>query len=525
MKVIGIFLGYSPEQPIRKEGLGRLLAFILNGLLINKNTKVVIACPLWYRNHIYDLLDDHKILKDCIEIITTQNIPPVIFAHEKINQFFHKKKKENNFSAKALAICKKMLINFIATTNWSAIFFVAFLFLIFLPFAVSVLGVFFLTRSIKNLLINSINIATKNKAKKLYCSLSQPLNKFKKNNYAIAIHDALKKRELLRLISLIDNRSDINAWLIPTLFWPEATSIKAKKVFVCPDIVMYDFPAQFSDHGSCNALKNLEKTVNNASDFITYSKYTRDNHLVSKFGISTENIKVINHGRVSMLSYLKYGNSQENNKEKIRERSIEILRNYISTKHWASGNWQNFDLRRDKFIFYPSQYRPYKNIFQLVKLVKSLNFDHGIPIRLILTANIFDNEDVKNYIVNNNLNYIIMQAYDVNSETLAALYALSTISINPTLFEGGFPFTFCEAYSVGTPSLMSKIPVVSEIILERAPWLANVMLFDPYDLDDLIDKAINAISNREALFDQQKILFDSFPTWEQIAEQYIDYLI
>jgi len=47
---------------------------------------------------------------------------------------------------------------------------------------------------------------------------------------------------------------------------------------------------------------------------------------------------------------------------------------------------------------------------------------------------------------------------------IAACYKLADLAVNPSLSEGGFPFTFTEALSVGTPVVMARIPVTEEII-------------------------------------------------------------
>ena len=66
---------------------------------------------------------------------------------------------------------------------------------------------------------------------------------------------------------------------------------------------------------------------------------------------------------------------------------------------------------------------------------------------------------------------------------MAAFSHLAVLAVNPTLFEGGFPFTFSEAYSVVTPSIISKIPVVEDVVTDT--YLQKRMLFNPYNLDDM----------------------------------------
>jgi glycosyltransferase involved in cell wall biosynthesis len=106
---------------------------------------------------------------------------------------------------------------------------------------------------------------------------------------------------------------------------------------------------------------------------------------------------------------------------------------------------------------------------------------------------------------------------------VAAFNALAALSVNPSLFEGGFPFTFCEAYSVGTPSVTSDIPAVREMVIE--PELRRRMLFDPYNINDMSNRILWALDNRCELLRMQADLFAAFPSWETVASRYIDYIL
>ena len=103
---------------------------------------------------------------------------------------------------------------------------------------------------------------------------------------------------------------------------------------------------------------------------------------------------------------------------------------------------------------------------------------------------------------------------------MAAFCHLATLAVNSTLFEGGFPFTFSEAMSVGTPSLLSKIPVVEEVITD--PNMQSYMLFDPYNLDEIVEKICWGIDNRDTLYQIEKPLYDEMKkrTWGDVATDY-----
>jgi len=112
----------------------------------------------------------------------------------------------------------------------------------------------------------------------------------------------------------------------------------------------------------------------------------------------------------------------------------------------------------------------------------------------------------------------------ISSKVLAALNAHAICSVNPTLFEGGFPFTFMEAYTVGTPSIMGDIPMTKELIYDEK--LQKTMLFDPYSVTDIVEKIEWGIKNKDKLFSMQNELYNQFKqrTWEDCAADYMKVL-
>ncbi len=114
--------------------------------------------------------------------------------------------------------------------------------------------------------------------------------------------------------------------------------------------------------------------------------------------------------------------------------------------------------------------------------------EHQRPAKLILTAQFQYDKRIQTFIDDNGLHADVLSLHSVPNKVLAALYHLASLSVTPTNFEGGFPFTFSEAYSVGTPSIMSRIPVVQEVIDD--PELQDLMTFNPLDVDDIANKMI-----------------------------------
>jgi glycosyltransferase involved in cell wall biosynthesis len=97
------------------------------------------------------------------------------------------------------------------------------------------------------------------------------------------------------------------------------------------------------------------------------------------------------------------------------------------------------------------------------------------------------------------------------------------LAVSPSLFEGGFPFTFAEAMSVGTPALLARNGVVVET-LESEPDLMSAMTFDPSDVDGLAEKLAWGIANRSQLLALEMPLYErlSKRSWDVVAGEYVD---
>ncbi|HIW32273.1 MAG TPA: glycosyltransferase [Candidatus Paenibacillus intestinavium] len=180
----------------------------------------------------------------------------------------------------------------------------------------------------------------------------------------------------------------------------------------------------------------------------------------------------------------------------------------------------NINIKKIDYVIYSSQYRPYKNIFNLIKAIKNINKEMHCNIKLIITSDFREDQRIMSYINDNHLANDIFVMHGLSSEVLASFSAHAKCAVNPTLFEGGFPFTFSEAYSVGTPSVMSNIPVVrAEIYNEN---LSQMMLFDPYNPYSMAKKIIWAVENCDELYQEQSKLYDKFAQrdWEKVVNEY-----
>jgi len=261
--------------------------------------------------------------------------------------------------------------------------------------------------------------------------------------------------------------------------------------------------------------------LQNAQKLICYSDAIRAHQLVEGVGLSPEQIDVIGHGRVELGEFLKLGKSVPDQTTQ-KQIALEFLRAYQRSTLADEPYWSRFAWDKSTYVFYSSQARGQKNILSLLRAIEILRHRSNIPIRLVLTCERSAGSDLDLFITDHRLDAWVLFAPGVSNQVLASLYCWASLAVNPTLFEGGFPFTFTEAYSVGTPSLLSDIPMVREKIVESK--LKEMMVFDPLDPQDLANKILWGVEHREELIDAQRGLFDGIPKWEMVAKCYSDSL-
>ncbi|MGQ9557259.1 MAG: glycosyltransferase, partial [Desulfurispora sp.] len=175
--------------------------------------------------------------------------------------------------------------------------------------------------------------------------------------------------------------------------------------------------------------------------------------------------------------------------------------------------------------FYASQFRPNKNVVNLLRAYNYLLKQRYIKQKLILTGNPSVLPEIERFISEHNLENDVLCLHGLTAQELAACYYLADLAVNPSLFEGGVPFTFAEAVSVGTPVVMARIPVTEEILSD--PELSTETLFNPFDWRDMAAKIEWALENRHLLYAKQRKFYDEVlakRTWAEVVDEYIEIL-
>jgi glycosyltransferase involved in cell wall biosynthesis len=534
VKRIGIFVGFGPTIDIRGEGIGRLLATLIEGAAKDRNIAMTVIMPQWYRGRMMRLLEDHGLDAASLEILTTGRTPigvRILGAYTAIRSWWlgkqapllRKRRSRLREALKALrggvraavTRAKVAALHLAASSSplaWLAVLLLALASAAAAVAALPVLALVFVAQRLLRVVRPQVGVLRRAVA---------PLRGRMRNRLVPAVSAFIETQERQRMAEIANARPDIPVWYIPTLFWPEVGKLKARKVVAAPDIVYADFPHYFTHEYNRRAYVRIMDTAEKADRLICYSRYVAEHHLSRYAGADPARITVIHHGAVRLDRHL---STPGHGAELRRQVAGRIVQQY-QARRLPSGYWASVRFTELPFVFYSSQYRPYKNFPNLIRAMARLVHEDGLDIRLVATASAdaAQTPGLHRLIGDLHMERFVLFVPDLPSATLAAFNNLAVCAVNPTLFEGGFPFTFSEAYSVGTPSVMSRIPAV----LERMPdaGLADLMLFDPQDVDDMARRIRFALENRDELFARQSPLYEAHEDWSVVAQRYLSVLL
>lgn len=179
------------------------------------------------------------------------------------------------------------------------------------------------------------------------------------------------------------------------------------------------------------------------------------------------------------------------------------------------------------YLFLATQFRPYKNLITLLKATL-LTPELLVNYELIFTGNLEDDKNAKELVETTSLKDIVRKVGPLTENDLRNFYLNSAFVVVPTLFEGGFPWQAIEAMCFGKPVLMSKIPIT----IERLEYegftseYSDFMLFNPKSEQELSNKIIELIKNKEVFLNKQKPIADKILAydWKKAIKIYTEKL-
>lgn len=524
---IGIYTAYDASTVLGKEGLGRYLGSLVRGFTASGH-EVTVACPQWSEETVRALLLDFQIDPERVHLLISDKIPVVA----RLYLLRRKKKRREGRGRLRLLLracwkqCKAVGKKILTITNPLVFALVALLAggaglvtgVVAIPLALVIGLLLFLCKKLGELLRRRLGA----KADKVRRALSK-----KRRDAHIKITTLLTESVCRHLVDLINASEAQDVWFVPALFWPEIHNIQGTRVVCAPDLVTALFPGQFAqDPYHIPATRRCVRTLEQETYFVTYCDYLRDSLLRRKY--KKEETITIPHANNDMASYITIDakeevrlNAQKSFTTAFARGVLEGLRGKAVLTNGAY--FSTLSMKHLRYVFYASQCRPHKNMLSLVRAYEELLRRRYCGVKLLLTADLGrpENKEIADYILAHRLQYDILCCPNLTVQELAAAYHCAELVVNPTLYEGGFPFTFGEGMSVGAPSVMSDIPQTREVV--EAFGLADEMLFDPYDWRAMAERIEYGLENRAALYEQQLPLYRAMAerTAQVVAGEYV----
>jgi glycosyltransferase involved in cell wall biosynthesis len=526
VKHYGIYIGYPPQVDLRVEGLGRHLAEFLRASQYQDEFRFVVACPSWSRSGLKDLCHANGIALDSFDIVSPDSEPFFLRTYRWWLAIRTNKRRSalKNFLIAFRQSARRPARTFaklVVSTRNVPLTVAGGLAVIILAVALSpilVVGAasFFFGNKIRrgtNRLFSRCGLGDR---LKLLGQLPQNISLVPR------LYRLMEESEAKLLAELAEARTDVRAWFTPTAFWPQFNAIRRPRLTCVPDVVLTRFPVAFGkgDERAHAVFRQIERTIRGSTNLVVYSEDIKYRTLVDLFNVDRDRIEVIHHG-ANMIDHLITLKGTPDDAQATLAFCRNLFKSALRKARGASGSPEN-GAADFPFLFYASQFRPSKNIINLLRAYDHLLKRRYIGFKLVLTGRPDAMPEVGEFLDAHNLRNDVLCLHGLSNQEWAACYKLATLAINPTLAEGGCPFTFSEALSVGTPVVMSRIAVTEEVIND--PEIQEVTFFDPYDWEDIASRIEWALANRDELYDNQRKYYEnvvSQRTWQHVVREYV----
>ncbi|MGY2199945.1 glycosyltransferase [Pseudomonas gingeri] len=533
IRTFGIYLAYAPGVNLRHEGLGRHLAAFLKGASKREDVRFVLICPSWSKDDLESLFISEGVCKDRFEVVSPERVPLIISLYEA---YLARRSRRRAFSLDSwlldkLRVLKSHVVHhvenrLVSTFSYHGLFLIGIELLIVLlvalllsPFAIVWgigRGIAIGVRRLKRVLESVGSTSPR------WHSI---LNRPKGDTFVLRLYKRLEWAEAERMRHLIERMDEVRAWYCPTAFWPAFNNIAAPRLMCVPDVVLADFSVGFSNVGGNRFLQVFEQvgsSIRTATNFVCYSDAVKWSTLVDRYAISPSAITVIRHAPNDLSSLVSVHGFPDDELASQNYCQGLLIRAFkrSSSSSYVSG----FDNVQVKFLFYASQFRPNKNVLMLLKAYEYLLRRRFITHKLLLTGNIDGYPEIHEFIKKHFLGNDVICLHGLSIQELAACYKLADLAVNPSLSEGGCPFTLTEALSVSTPVVMARTAVSEEIIQD--PQIRKVTFFDPYDWRDMARGIEWGLEHREQLLAEQKKLYEVLlqRSWADVVNEHIEIL-
>jgi len=198
-------------------------------------------------------------------------------------------------------------------------------------------------------------------------------------------------------------------------------------------------------------------------------------------------------------------------------KTIVIYESYEERLSKIAGNLNDHPVNGDYFLYVGNRKR-HKNLARVIEALAEVK-NEDIQFVIAGQKEQTGEDEIEAQVKELNLKDRVLFFVNPSDEVLASLYKGARFLIQPSLIEG-FGLPPLEALSLGTPVLLSDIPIFREIYEDVADY------FDPFSVDDIAGKIEKWSDEKESPeFNHERILnilakFDR----AKILDQYVDLL-
>ncbi|HEY8024162.1 MAG TPA: glycosyltransferase [Burkholderiaceae bacterium] len=534
VKQFGIYLAYAPTVDLRHEGLGRYLAAFLRGAAERDDVRFVVLCPSWSHEDLRAFFISEALPEQRFDLRYPKDKPLIMRAYEAYRR--HKLRPvKPALHQRVIAWARAAKTRFMEHVEERLVRARSIAGLLtLLPAGLAL--VFLLVVLSPLLLLTTLSLYLLHLVRRLFRRAIEPLaavlrrarialSNPKEDGFVLRLYGRMAQAESARMLTLIDGLPQVAAWYCPTAFWPAFNDIRGPKLMCVPDMVLAEFPVDYAGVGGDRffaTFEAVESAIRSGRHFVTYSNTVKWQTLVERYAVEAHDVAVIRHAQNDLSQWVTvrgFDNAEDTARCHCEQLLLEALRKSSNPRY--ANDFANGSV---KFIFYASQFRPNKNLLSLLKAYEYLLRKRLIAHKLILTGNPEAWPPVRRFITEHFLENDVLCLHKLTVQELAACYKLAALAVNPSLSEGGCPFTFGEALSVGTPVVMARIPVTEEVLTD--PILQQKTFFDPYNWKDMAQRIEWALTHRGELLGVQQVTFSALRqrSWRDVVDEHIDVL-
>jgi glycosyltransferase involved in cell wall biosynthesis len=493
-ETVAFWLQLEPYQQLMGEGIGQHLAHMLADWREARAGKAELLAPIWARPVVEEMFDSYDLPRDRIK---ARYFGPPIVATLLARRFRTKTREIENR-------------DFTLAGQFADLPAPGLFALLVIPFAPLILLLYFIFRTIGG------------------------TGRAWAQRIAAASMRAVRAAAFGAMARHVNHSRAIDFCIVPIGNWTLCRLITAKPVVVqIPDIVFLEFPEFFDRNPEVNALANeIMKVARHAAAIVSPSEHVSRHHIRGFLGAAPERAVVALHApmlldrALSKLTGTSDLPSRAQARAELSRRWAWMMeRPFYLNRLGGSLNWyariRTLDLEGRRLVYFPTQYRPYKNIERAIEVIGRLKDRPGPPVTLLLTADLSGVPKVMKAIEEAGLLDRVIPLPRLPQPYHALVAAASDLVLAASRFEGGFPFLCGEALSVGTPVILADIPIVRATI---PPNLRVRMAFDPLDVESMAG-AIDRALRDDGLFLEQSRWFGAMRRtrrWANVLEDYLD---